>query len=571
MSIPISTIISVVPAVLASGGNPLALNGLMLSQNPALPVGSPVSFPTLASVQAYFGQYNASIMATCVANTLTITQTLSGTIAVGQELQSLTAVGVPPGTYITALGTYSTVTGIGTVTISGPGFTQATASAMTSNCLESQMASVYFNGYTGSSLKPTALMFSRYASYAVAGWFRGSSVPALTLAQVQAITSGTLICTVNGTTGTVAALNLSAATSLSNAATIIGAALVTGGCPASTTCTWSSLFNAFTITSPTTGPASTVSVCTGTNALTLGLNAGTLSVGSAANTPGTFMTALAVYTSNWACFTTCFEPVIADKQAFATWCAGTGGQFVYAPYDSDPTIVSTNASTTCISYYCRFNSLGGTCAVYQDPNAAAFVLGFVASINFSARNGRAAIAYKSGTGITPTVNDPVASANAIANGTNFYGNWATANSTNQFFWNGQLSGVFGWLDCYVNAIWLNAGLQLALVTMFTNLPAVPYNPQGYAMIKAACLGPITSGLNAGVINTGVVLSALQIAQVNTAAGVPIDQALLNNGYYLQVLPATPNQRNNRLSPSSTLWYMDGGSVNQLNLASIDIQ
>jgi hypothetical protein len=571
MSIPISTIISVVPAVLASGGNPLALNGLLLSQNPVLPVGAPVSFPTLASVQAYFGQYNASILATCVANTLTITQTLSGTIAVGQELQSLGAVGVPPGTYITALGTYSTGTGIGTVTISGPGFTQATASAMTSNCLESQMAAVYFNGYTGSTVKPTALLFGRYASYAIPAFFRGTSMPSLTLAQLQAITSGTLTVTINGTLVSIAALNLSSASSFSNAASLIQTAFAFSGGTAGSTVTWSSAFNAFVITSGTTGAGSTITVCGGTNATTLGLGVGTLSQGSAANVPGTFMTALAVFTSNWATFSTCFEPVIADKQAFATWNAGTGGQFVYVPYDSDPTIVSSNASTTCISYYTKLNSLGGTCAVYQDPNAAAFVLGFVASINFNAKNGRAAIAYKSGTGITPTVNDPVSSANAIANGTNFYGNWATANASNQFFWNGQLSGAFGWLDSYVNAIWLNSSLQLALVNMFTNLNAIPYNPQGYSMIKAAALGPITAALNAGVINTGVVLTALQIANVNSAAGLTIDPALANNGYYLQVLPASANQRNNRLSPPCTLWWMDGGSVNQLNLASISIQ
>jgi hypothetical protein len=283
------------------------------------------------------------------------------------------------------------------------------------------------------------------------------------------------------------------------------------------------------------------------------------------------MTALQNYTTNWACFSTCFEPVIADKIAFATWNSGTGGEFVYVPYDSDATIISSNASTSCIGYWAKFSSLGGCCPVYQDPLAAAFVLGFVASINFSAKNGRAAIAYKSGSGITPTINDPVSSANCIANNTNFYGNWATANATQQFFWNGQISGVYGWLDCYVNAIWLNNALQLSLVQLFTQLNAVPYNQQGYGLIKAACMGPIASALNAGVINSGVVLSALQIAEVDTAAGVLIDQVLANVGYYLQVLPATAQQRALRQSPPCTLWYMDGGSVNAISLASIDIQ
>jgi hypothetical protein len=59
--------------------------------------------------------------------------------------------------------------------------------------------------------------------------------------------------------------------------------------------------------------------------------------------------------------------------------------------------------------------------------------------------------------------------------------------------------------------------------------------------------------------------------VDTAAGLIIDPTLATIGYYLQVLPATSTQRNNRQSPTCTLWYMDGGSVNQLNLASIDIQ
>jgi hypothetical protein len=91
------------------------------------------------------------------------------------------------------------------------------------------------------------------------------------------------------------------------------------------------------------------------------------------------------------------------------------------------------------------------------------------------------------------------------------------------------------------------------------------------MIEAACNGVIAQALNAGVINTGVALTSTQIAQVNSAAGVAIDQVLATRGYYLQVLPASGNSRNNRTTPPCTLWYMDGGSVNQLNLASIDVQ
>jgi hypothetical protein len=591
MSIPASTIVSVVPSVLAAGGNPLALNGLILSQNQNLPMGAPVSFSSLAAVQAYFGQYSWSGTATCVSNTLTIVSTTNGSLAVGQEIQSSMAVGVPPGTYITALGTYTSGTGVGTVTISGAGFTQASVSTMYSNCLESSMAAVYFNGFTASTLKPTALLFSRFPGVGgsvsntyqgVPAFFRGSSMPNLTLAQVQAITSGTLNITINGTLVSIAALNLSSASSMSSAASLIQTAFAFAGADASSTVTWSSLFNAFVITAglnATVGSAgsTSITVCSGTNAATLGLNAGTISTGSNVVSVSVFMSSLVLQTTNWAAFTTAYEPTTSDKQLLCAWTAGTGGEFVYAPYNTDTTIVSSGSSTTCMAYYCKINSYGGTCEVYVNPvydpagSAAAFVLGFIASLNYNATNGRAAISYKSGTGIPASVVDPTSFANAVSNGVNFYGQWATANSLFTFFWNGALTGPFAWLDSYVSAIWLNNALQLALINMFTVVNSVPYNNAGYAMIKAGCNSTLALALQNGVINKGVALTSAQAASVDSAAGIVIDPVLATTGWYLQVLPATGVQRANRQTPTCTLWYMDGGSVNSLTLASIDIQ
>lgn len=592
MSIPASTIVSVVPSVLAAGGNPLALNGLLLSSNPNLPVGAPVSFPTLASVQSYFSQYSFVGTATCAANTLTVVTQASGSLSVGSPLQSAIGVapGVPPGSYVTALGTYTAISGVGTVTISGPGFTQATPFALTGNGLESQMAAVYFNGFTASTLKPTALLFSRYPTqgasasstiFGAAAFLRGASQPALTLAQLQAATAGTITLTINGTAITSASVNLSGASSFANAASLIQAGFTLSGATLGTTVVWSPTFNAFVFQTAVnatilTCAATSITACTGSsNLVTIcgltGPQAITLSQGAAVGVPNTFMAALALQTTNWAGFSTCFEPSAADKLLFATWTGGTGGQFVYAPYDTDITIVSSNISATCISHVAAVNSLSGTCAWYLDPNAAAFCLGFIASTNYNATNGRVAIAFKSGTGITASIVDPTSYANAVANGTNFYGNWATANSQFYMAYNGAITGPFGWLDSYVGAIWLNSALQLALMNMFTLMNSIPYNNAGYATIKAGCKAPLDLALLNGVINRGVALTASQANAVDTAAGLIIDPTLATIGYYLQVLPASPTQRNSRQSPTCTLWYMDGGSVNQLNLASIDIQ
>ena len=77
-------------------------------------------------------------------------------------------------------------------------------------------------------------------------------------------------------------------------------------------------------------------------------------------------------------------------------------------------------------------------------------------------------------------------------------------------------------------------------------------------------------MNFGAIRAGVPLSAAQKAQVNAAAGVIIDPILATRGWYLQVLAATAQTRGLRQTPPIKLWYMDGQSVQQLNIASIDI-
>ena len=77
-------------------------------------------------------------------------------------------------------------------------------------------------------------------------------------------------------------------------------------------------------------------------------------------------------------------------------------------------------------------------------------------------------------------------------------------------------------------------------------------------------------MHPGAIRPGVPLSNLQAAEVNAAAGTQIDQILKNRGWYLQILDANAQVRAARSSPPITLWYMDGGSVQQINVASIEI-
>jgi nitrate reductase alpha subunit len=158
-----------------------------------------------------------------------------------------------------------------------------------------------------------------------------------------------------------------------------------------------------------------------------------------------------------------------------------------------------------------------------------------------------------------------------ANGYNYIGEYATANDGFTFLYKGQISGVFKFIDAYVNQIFMNSQFQVSLVRLLTNMNSIPYNDQGNAIIAAACQAPINQMLNFGGIVTGVALSGAQAAQVNAQAGKTIDKTLATRGWYLLIATSTEQQRAARQSPPMSFFYMDGGSVQQINMPSIIVQ
>ena len=450
------------------------------------------------------------------------------------------------------------------------------ASYFGASSVEAQAAAIYFSGYDNSNLKPAALLIAQYPTVAVASYLRGGSLAALSLAQLTAL-SGVLTVTNDGVAKTSSAINLATATSFSNAATLIQAGFTAPGF----TVSFDSVSSAFVFTDILTGAASTMSFATGTLSAGLALTSVTgavLSQGSGIATPTPFMNAVSAVTQNWATFFTTFDPDLGAgntvKQAFAAWTNAQISRYCYAAWDTDITPTLSTAATTSLGYILGPNGINsaGTVVIYgTDWTKAAFFCGATASIDFSQLNGRITYKYKSQGGLTPEVTSATVASNLIANGYNYYGIEATANQSFIFFAPGTVSGQFQWADRYINPIWLNNALQLAAMVLLTQLKSIPYNTAGYALMRAAWGDPITQAVNFGAIRAGVPLSMLQASNVNNAAGVPIDSLLSSVGYYLQILPATAQVRGARGSPPCTLWYMDGGSVHRINLASIEVQ
>jgi hypothetical protein len=435
-------------------------------------------------------------------------------------------------------------------------------------------ALIYFAGFTGAQTTPAGMLFAQYPTGNVAAWLRGASLASMTLTALKLL-SGTLSLTVNGTLYTSSSISLTSATSFSNAATIIQAAFTTPNF----TVSFDSTASAFIFTSNTTGTASTITVAGGTLASALGLTAAAGAVtsqGANAATPSAFMTALLLQTSNWASFTTLFDPDSGSgntqKLAFATWNGQQNNEYLYIAWDTDVTPTLSSTASGSLGALLTAQSISGTMAIYSpDYTLAVFACAIGASVDFTQVNGRITYAFKSQSGLVPSVTDPTVAANLISNGYNFYGAYALASNNWQFLNPGTISGQYRWADAYLNQIWLNNALQLALMTLLTTARSVPYNAAGYAMIEAACNDPIAAAVNFGAIRTGVNPSALEIAEMNQTAGIKIDQVMATRGWYLRIGQATALVRGNRGSPPIVFFYMDGGSVQMITLSSVEVQ
>lgn len=565
-SIPASQLVQVLPGVLGAGGNPLSLNAVFLSADTSVPIGTVEPFATAADVSAWFGPTAPeAILADIYFNGFTGANTLPGTLYFAQfnganvhaYLRSASQADIT----LAVLQSYS-----GQITITIDGRTQTSDAINLSTATSFSNAATIiqtgvqnptgrFSGTGSQALGVLTIATTGSGHLAVgdtvtgAGVFGGSATVNSFGTYTVLAGTGTVNVSTSGTTST-------------DVVDVAGVGVVS----------YDALRAGFVITSPTTGTASTISYGSGTLSVLLDLrqsDGAVTSQGANAATPASVMDSVVAATQNWATFMTVTEQILSVKQGFAAWVNAQNQRYAYICQDSDATALAPNATG---SFGVLTNTDTGVCPVWDNSGGslAAFICGTAASIDFEERAGRITFAFKGQSGLAAQITDASVAANLTSNGYNFYAAYATAAQGFTMLQTGLVSGVWKWLDAYINQIALNASLQLALMELLTNVKSVPYNTTGYNLIRSACQDPINAAVNFGSIQPGVALSASQASAVNSAAGIKIDSTLSTVGWYLQVTPASSITRGTRGSPPITLWYTDGGSVQKISLASIDI-
>lgn len=425
---------------------------------------------------------------------------------------------------------------------------------------EYKVAAKYFLGYSNSFKKPSAIYFARAVRDSVSASLIGSNVPSVE--ELQKITNGYFNILVDGVNYKVTDLDLSEIGTQSEAAALIEEKVQ--GVEVS----YDSNLNAFILTSKVVGETSKIDYAKYGSAKTLGLSleaGATISNGRDGLSANEQMKSVTNSTTNWVTFTTLYEATDEEIIDFAQWSNDQDVDYLYCPWTTNAVDTKPAQKTNLPNKLLELN-LEGVTLTFGGIYYAILPMAFAASVDWNRENGLPTFKFKSQTGLAANVLDETTADNLKELHMNFYGKYATRADDFTIFAEGaMIGGNYDFIDAYLGMVWLKNALQLACMTGFTGVGAVPYTEAGYAMIRAWFTDVIEQAKLNGVIREGVSLSETQKAQLLNEIGEDQSDAINTDGYYLKVADPGAQARQNRESPTIGLWYTYGGAVHKLDV------
>ena len=445
---------------------------------------------------------------------------------------------------------------------------------------EYKAAKVYFAGYKNALTAPSELLITGSMRTARGVFASGKTLNDLSGVLTALKSAKNLSMNVGGNEYTYT-VDLSDANSISGALSTINNAITTGGQDYALELINSDGRSAHVEITETTASTDAITEISGDVAVALGIATADLAINQPGYTITTLDRVLALVcdnSMNWVTFTTIPASdsnnlSYAENVAIVTWLAdqfAEGNQFLYVRWTDEAQVI-TSSDTTSVTYQLRQLEADGLTHVYNDFTYAAFVMGCAASIAWDRNNSTITLAYKAQSGLGAVIRDKASARNLTANGVNFMGDYASRNDDFILFQNGQMDGQFKWIDTYLNSTWLNNALQVQILAGFALTARVPYTDTGYALIRGWVQDVADRAIANGTIDTGVSLSETQKNEIQReTGGIDISTELYNSGYYLQIVDATAQIRQQRQSPACNFWYTYGGSIHKINLPSTAI-
>lgn len=446
----------------------------------------------------------------------------------------------------------------------------------------------YFATSTTALAVPAYIYFGKYIVAAIAPYLRSGVVsnPVSKLVDLQAITAGDITVSVNGVAYPTTAIDLSAATSLSNAASLLtadilaaNAALVT----ASFTITYDAVLKEFIAAIPGTGSVKTMNYFSSTTtpnlANTLGFTLATnavLSQGADAMTAAQNLDALSLlFTDQFSIsFVDSMSSTLTDaiNLATATWVSAQGDKYNFMLW-SNAIALESDTDTTSLWYQVTQSGLNNTSifdeVLLNNSDRAFAAMGIFASLDLNQPNSALTLAFKTQNGLAPSVTNTNIAEILDTKKINYYGNVGISGSTVQvnWFYGGYTTGKWAYIDNLVGQIWIAFQFQVGLANLFSALPQVPNDPDGYGYIRSALTEKANGCVNNGIIATGVVFDNATVQQLKTSFGINA-QELTNNGYVIVNSAASQAVRQIRESSSWFFIYVKGSAIQYLPINTV---
>lgn len=365
-------------------------------------------------------------------------------------------------------------------------------------------ASLFFS----QSPTPSILYIGRWAQSATAGLLRGGVLSAAeqVLTNWTAVTAGSFVMSIDGTSRTITGLNFSATLNMSGVAAIIDTALSSWA-----DCRWDANSSQFVIESHTTGTSSTIGYATTAGSGTdisaqLKMTSATADravPGIAAETLAAALQAFADKSGDW--YAAIILPSVSTSVALAASAVIEGfGKKRIIGYTTQSSTVLSSASTTDLAYVLKAGNYSRSFVQYSSssPYAVASFFGRAATVDYTGNNTTITLKFKIEPGVTAeTLTETQASVLNDKN-CNVFVNYD--NSTAIIQQGVMASGIF--FDERVGLDWFENFLQTEVWNLlYSSLTKIPQTDAGMQIIKTriekCCVQAVTNGLVApGVWN-----------------------------------------------------------------------
>jgi hypothetical protein len=404
------------------------------------------------------------------------------------------------------------------------------------------------------SPQPTELLIGAWAHTATSGVLHGAPFsPAQqvsTLAALQAISTGSMSVSVDGTPHALSGLNFTAATNLNGVASIIQAALRTAGATNAVVNWQPDAIARFNIKSGTTGTSSTVGYATATGSgadisatlkLTAATGASAPVAGVAIETPLQAATTLISTSQTFGSYALAFAPTAftdlsdADHEAIAALVEASNPSHSYWATSNSAGIIDTTSTSDLASVLQDLN-YNHTYLQYSSSSPYAAIASFAkfAVVDPTANNSMITLKFKINVGIVAETLTETQAAAIDSKNANVFVNYQNGNAIIQ---QGVMcSGQFA--DTIWGADWLQNNVQTRVWNLlYSNPTKIPQTEAGIHMIQTTVEAGLADAVFNGWCAPGV-WNANGFGQLATGQALP-------KGYYVFARPLAEQAQSDR--------------------------